>query len=177
MEIVQASSPRPDRVRRNPRPRSVTACPWRAREAVSNCLTMTSGTRSSDHCFVFHYTPTHGSWLNQVELWFATVSRRVLRHGGFPTLDELVVAIGRFIEQWNESEARPFRWTYQGLPLPKDDPAMSHRSLGTDPFHREHPRHGRDRPCADAAFGYAILGLYQNFRGVALVVHPGRQSK
>ena len=67
--------------------------------------------------FVFHYTPTHGSWLNQVELWFAVVSRRVLRHGDFPTLDELVVAIGRFIAQWNESEARPFRWTYQGLPL------------------------------------------------------------
>lgn len=67
--------------------------------------------------FVFHYTPTHGSWLNQVELWFAIVSRRVLRHGSFRTLNELVTAIERFIVRWNESEARPFRWTYQGLPL------------------------------------------------------------
>jgi len=67
--------------------------------------------------FVFHYTPTHGSWLNQVELWFAIVSRRVLRHGNFRTPDELVEAIKAFIEHWNDTEAHPFRWTYQGLPL------------------------------------------------------------
>jgi transposase len=67
--------------------------------------------------FVFHYTPTHGSWLNQVELWFATVSRRVLRHGSFGTPDDLVMAIESFIEEWNAYEAHPFRWTYRGLPL------------------------------------------------------------
>jgi transposase len=67
--------------------------------------------------FVFHYTPTHGSWLNQVELWFAIVTRRVLRHGNFHTLDELVAAIEMFIDDWNEWEAHPFRWTYLGLPL------------------------------------------------------------
>jgi transposase len=67
--------------------------------------------------FVFHYTPTHGSWLNQVELWFAIVARRVLRHANFATCDELVAAIERFIERWNATDAHPFRWTYQGLPL------------------------------------------------------------
>lgn len=67
--------------------------------------------------FVFHYTPTHGSWLNQVELWFAIVARRVLRHANFATCDDLVAAIDRFIERWNTAEAHPFRWTYQGLPL------------------------------------------------------------
>lgn len=67
--------------------------------------------------FVFHYTPTHGSWLNQVELWFAIVARRVLRHANFATCDELVAAIEHFIECWNATEAHPFRWTYQGLPL------------------------------------------------------------
>ena len=67
--------------------------------------------------FVFHYTPTHGSWLNQVELWFGIVSRRVLRHGNFDTPDELIDAIEDFIEQWNETEAHPFRWTYEGVPL------------------------------------------------------------
>ena len=67
--------------------------------------------------FLFHYTPTHGSWLNQVELWFAIVSRRILRHGNFRTPDELVEAIEAFIEHWNALEAHPFRWTYQGLPL------------------------------------------------------------
>jgi len=67
--------------------------------------------------FVFHYTPTHGSWLNQVELWFAIVSRRVLRHGSFATPDALVEAIELFIDEWNQFEAHPFRWTYRGLPL------------------------------------------------------------
>lgn len=67
--------------------------------------------------FVFHYTPTHGSWLNQIELWFAIVSRRVLRHGSFATASELVQKVGAFIQQWNEREAHPFRWTYEGLPL------------------------------------------------------------
>jgi transposase len=67
--------------------------------------------------FVFHYTPTHGSWLNQIELWFGIVSRRVLRYGHFPSPDELVAAIESFIDTWNRVEAHPFRWTYQGLPL------------------------------------------------------------
>jgi transposase len=67
--------------------------------------------------FVFHYTPTHGSWLNQVELWFCVLSRRILRHAEFRSCDELVGAIERFIRQWNETDAHPFRWTYDGLPL------------------------------------------------------------
>jgi transposase len=67
--------------------------------------------------FAFHYTPTHGSWLNQVELWFAIVSRGVLRHGHFASADDLVAAVDRFIARWNRTEAHPFRWTYQGLPL------------------------------------------------------------
>ncbi len=67
--------------------------------------------------FVFHYTPTKGSWLNQVELWFGIVSRRILRYGNFHSADELVEAIVAFIREWNETEAHPFRWTYEGLPL------------------------------------------------------------
>jgi hypothetical protein len=66
---------------------------------------------------VFHYTPTHGSWLNQIELWFGIVSRRILRYGNFPCPDQLVEAIERFIDDWNRDEAHPFRWTYDGLPL------------------------------------------------------------
>jgi len=67
--------------------------------------------------FVFHYTPTHGSWLNQIELWFGIVSRRVLRCASFRTADELVSAIESFIDTWNGEEAHPFRWTYDGIPL------------------------------------------------------------
>ncbi|MCK4275179.1 MAG: IS630 family transposase [Phycisphaerae bacterium] len=67
--------------------------------------------------FIFHYTPTHGSWLNQIELWFCIVTRRILRFGNFHSPDKLVAAIEAFIEAWNEKEAHPFRWTYDGLPL------------------------------------------------------------
>jgi transposase len=67
--------------------------------------------------FVFHYTPTHGSWLNQVELWFCILSRRILRYGNFHCPDALVGAVMAFIEAWNHEEAHPFRWTYDGLPL------------------------------------------------------------
>jgi len=67
--------------------------------------------------FVFHYTPTHGSWLNQIELWFGILTRRILKHGSFETVGELERAVMAFIEQWNEREAHPFRWTYEGTPL------------------------------------------------------------
>lgn len=67
--------------------------------------------------FVFHYTPTHGSWLNQVELWFGIMTRRVLRHGNFHCPEALVDRIEEFIAAWNEEEAHPFRWTYKGTPL------------------------------------------------------------
>lgn len=78
---------------------------------------VTDWNRRHGHRFVFHYTPTHGSWLNQIELWFGIISRRVLRYGNFQSPDELVLAIESFIDRWNQVEARPFRWTYQGLPL------------------------------------------------------------
>jgi transposase len=67
--------------------------------------------------FLFHYTPTHGSWLNQVELWFSILTRRVLRYGEFATPEELEKTIERFIETWNGQQAKPFRWTFDGRPL------------------------------------------------------------
>lgn len=78
---------------------------------------LTEWNRAHGERFVFHYTPTHGSWLNQVELWFSILTRRVLRHGDFPTPGMLVGTIERFIDTWNGQEAKPFRWTYQGRPL------------------------------------------------------------
>ena len=50
--------------------------------------------------FVFHYTPTHGSWLNQIELRFGIMTRRVLRYGSFSDPDELVDAVEVFIDTW-----------------------------------------------------------------------------
>ena len=78
---------------------------------------MTDWNRRHAGRFVFHYTPTHGSWLNQIELWFSILSRRILRYGDFPLVQDLVAVIEAFIRQWNQTEAHPFRWTYEGLPL------------------------------------------------------------
>lgn len=63
-----------------------------------------------------HNTPTHASWLNQVELFFSILERRVLKHGEFSSVDDLARAIIAFIEDYNR-HARPFRWTYDGRPL------------------------------------------------------------
>jgi transposase len=78
---------------------------------------MTDWNRRHGKRFVFHYTPTHGSWLNQIELWFGIMTRRVLRHGNFHDPDELVDAVEVFMDEWNATEAHPFRWTYRGTPL------------------------------------------------------------
>ena len=63
-----------------------------------------------------HNTPTHASWLNQVELFFSILQRRLLRHGEFTSVDDLAARIIAFIEDYNH-RARPFRWTYDGRPL------------------------------------------------------------
>jgi len=66
--------------------------------------------------FVAHYTPKHASWLNQVELLFSIVTRKVLKRGSFASRDDLVSKIMRFIIKRNET-ATPFAWTYTGEPL------------------------------------------------------------
>ena len=64
--------------------------------------------------FTFVYTPTHASWLNQIECWFSILERRVLRHGSFATVSEVVGRVEGFIAHWNGVEAHPFRWTFRG---------------------------------------------------------------
>lgn len=64
--------------------------------------------------FRFLYTPLHASWVNQVEIWFSLLARRVLKHGSFATPDDLVRAVEGFVAHWNKHEAHPFRWTFRG---------------------------------------------------------------
>lgn len=66
--------------------------------------------------FVVHHTPTHASWLNQIELFFSILGRRLLRRGEFASVDELIAKIVAFIEDYNR-KAKPFKWTYEGKPL------------------------------------------------------------
>jgi putative transposase len=64
----------------------------------------------------FHFTPTYASWLNQIELWFSILARKVIRRGVFTSKEDLVNKIMEFIKRYNR-EAKPFRWTYTGDPL------------------------------------------------------------
>ncbi len=63
-----------------------------------------------------NFTPTHASWLNQIEIWFGILTRKVIRRGIFKSREELVERLLNFIEAYNE-QARPFEWTYTGSPL------------------------------------------------------------
>ena len=69
------------------------------------------------HRIVFHYTPKHCSWLNQIEIWFSILVRKLLKRGSFTSVEELKAKVLRFIDYYNRTMAKPFKWTYQGKPL------------------------------------------------------------
>lgn len=64
--------------------------------------------------FHFVHTPLHASWVNQIEIWFSILQRRLLRHGSFSGKPALCEAVLGFIAHWNRIEAHPFRWTFTG---------------------------------------------------------------
>ncbi len=70
--------------------------------------------QSDQKRIVFHFTPFHGSWLNQVELWFGIVAAKCLKGQSFRSVDELSEALLAFHNTWNEHFAHPFNWTYTG---------------------------------------------------------------
>jgi transposase len=69
------------------------------------------------HPIVFHYTPKHASWMNQVEIWLSILVRKLLRRGNFRSSDDLRAQVLAFIDYFNRTMAKPFKWTYQGKPL------------------------------------------------------------
>lgn len=68
------------------------------------------------HRFQPHYTPAHASWLDQAELFFSILTRRLLRRGEFTSQQDLADRIDKFVTVYNRT-AKPFRWTYDGRPL------------------------------------------------------------
>jgi transposase len=68
------------------------------------------------HRVHFVYTPKHCSWLNQVEIWFGILSRKLLRRGNFFSTEDLKEQILQFIDHFNRLLAKPFKWTYNGKP-------------------------------------------------------------
>src|SRR5262245_22270894 len=71
---------------------------------------------------VFHYVPRHGSWLNQVELFFSVLTRQFLRRGAFKSLREFEKRLGDYLDEYNQEKAHPYRWTYTGEPLVRHTP-------------------------------------------------------
>ena len=69
------------------------------------------------HRVVFHYTPKHCSWLNQMEIWLSILVRKLIKRGSFTSVDDLKTKILGFIDYYNRTMAKPFKWTYQGKPL------------------------------------------------------------
>ena len=69
------------------------------------------------HRIVFHYTPKHSSWLNQIEIWFSILVRKLLKRASFLSKDDLKNRIFDFINYFNQTMAKPFKWTYTGKVL------------------------------------------------------------
>lgn len=73
--------------------------------------------RDAEHRITFHFTPKHASWLNQIEIWFSILVRKLIRRGNFTSKADLKAKIETFIAFFNKTMAKPFRWTYSGKPL------------------------------------------------------------
>jgi hypothetical protein len=90
------------------------AYPWRWLHLVcdtyaTNTPTVTAWLARNPR-ITLHFTPTSGSWLNLVEVFFGIITRQAIRRGSFDSVHELVDAIRRFIDGWNE-RCEPFVWT------------------------------------------------------------------
>jgi len=68
---------------------------------------------------VFHYTPRHASWMNQIEIWFGILMKKVIQRGNFLSKADLNNKILNFMSYFNETMAKPFKWTYGGKVLSK----------------------------------------------------------
>lgn len=66
---------------------------------------------------VMHFTPKHASWLNQIEIWFSILVRKLLRRSSFKSQAHLKAKILAFVDYFNRTMAKPFKWNYTGKPL------------------------------------------------------------
>ena len=69
------------------------------------------------HRIRFVFVPKHSSWLNQIEIWFSILVRRLLKRASFTSVDDLRQRLLDFIDYFNRALAKPFKWTYTGRPL------------------------------------------------------------
>jgi transposase len=69
------------------------------------------------HRIVFHYTPKHASWMNQSEMWFSILVRKWLKRASFTSVEDLKARVLAFVEYFNATMAKAFKWTYGQKPL------------------------------------------------------------
>jgi len=84
---------------------------------LKNMKTRRAFLEDESHWVRFAYTPNHASWLNQAEIWFSILVRKLLKRGLFSSLDDLKAKIEAFVAYFNAVLAKPFKWTYAGRPL------------------------------------------------------------
>jgi DDE superfamily endonuclease len=79
------------------------------------------------HKHVFHYLPVHGSWLNQVALWFSVLTQQFLRRGDFDSVQDFERRLTWYLDTYNLEQAHPYRWTCTGQPLVRGTPFAKKR--------------------------------------------------
>ena len=84
------------------------------------------------HKHVFHFTPTHGSWLNQVEMWFSVFTRRFLKQGDISSMADFEARLLAFVDDYDRRHAHPYCWTYTGTPLVRGTPFSQNATSATE---------------------------------------------
>ena len=69
-----------------------------------------------DKSIVFHYTPKHCSWMNSIEIWFSILTQQLIRRGQFTSTADLNTKLMAFINYFNQTRAKPFKWSSPGKP-------------------------------------------------------------
>jgi transposase len=90
---------------------------WEERPSLRTGAERRAFLTAASHKHVVHFTPKHGSWMNQIEIWFGVLTRQLLRRGECRSTTELTERILKFIDHYNGHLAFPYEWTYTGKPM------------------------------------------------------------